>query len=92
MNLSVLLVCFTFFSFRVSLSSATDAVFIAPVLFLAIFYHINITISMNNILFKTKYFYNLSRLKPRSLRGVRACKADICKVEFDHTFWEAGFL
>ena len=36
MNLSVLLVCFTFFSFRVSLSSATDPVFIAPVLFLAI--------------------------------------------------------
>ena len=36
MNLSVLLVCFTFFSFKVSLSSATDAVFIAPVLFLAI--------------------------------------------------------
>ena len=36
MNLSVLLVCFTFFSFRVSLSSATDAVFIAPVIFLAI--------------------------------------------------------
>ena len=36
MNLSVLLICFTFFSFRVSLSSATDAVFIAPVLFLAI--------------------------------------------------------
>ena len=47
---------------------------------------------MYNILFKTKYFYNLSRLKPRSLRRVRACKADIYKVEFDHTFWAAGFL
>ena len=36
MNLSVLLVCFTFFSFIVSLSSDTDAIFIAPVIFLAV--------------------------------------------------------